>query len=253
MSISSVVCSPEASAWVDLFCSPSDTGDSYIDVFIGAVQWTLWVSLYAWLVASVLGVVVGIGLTSQNRMVKSICVVYTEIFRNIPLLVQLFLWYYVIPHILPPSIGSIFTDLTYPDDVMVSAVLCLGLFTSVRIAIQLSAGIRSLPKGQSMAATALGLKRVQMYRYVLLPVAFRIILPTVISEMLNLLKNSSVASVIGLIEITGAATSMAEATFQVFPAYICASVLYITINLLILFVMHRVEKWVQIPGFVTSK
>ncbi|AIL33286.1 amino acid ABC transporter permease [Basilea psittacipulmonis] len=254
MSISSLVCtSSDTASWLSLFCSTSDTGVTYVELFTGAVEWTLLVSLYAWLIAMVIGVLVGIGLTSKSTWIRTICILYTEVFRNIPLLVQLFLWYYVIPHILPGPLGRFFTSFTYPYDAMLSAVLCLGLFTSVRIAIQLSSGIRSLPRGQSMAATALGLKRTQMYRYVLLPVAFRIILPPTISEMLNLLKNSSVASVIGLIEITGAATSMAESTFQIFPAYIAATVLYIVINLFILFVMSRVERWVQIPGFVTSK
>ena len=84
-------------------------------------------------------------------------------------------------------------------------MLCLGLFTSARVAEQVRAGIQSLPRGQRMAGTrASGLTLPQTYRYVLLPMAFRIILPPLTSEFMNIIKNSSVALTIGLLELTGA-------------------------------------------------
>src|SRR5690606_23146505 len=216
MSISTLFCDPANIDNASLFCQMSPSGNSYLEAFISAVGWTLQLSAIAWVLAFVTGVAVGIGLTSQNRVVSRICSGYVELFRNIPLLVQLFLWYYVIPQVLPESMGKAIISMQYPYSVFWPAVLCLGLFTSSRIAIQLSSGIRSLPRGQSMAATALGLTRFQMYRYVLLPMAMRIITPPLTSEMLNLLKNSSVAYTIGLLEITGAAASMQESTFQTF-------------------------------------
>ncbi len=79
----------------------------------------------------------------------------------------------------------------------VPAVLCLGIFTSVRVAEQVRAGIQSLPRGQRMAGTAMGLTLPQTYRYVILPQAFRIILPPLTSEFMNIIKNSSVALTIG--------------------------------------------------------
>ena len=95
------------------------------------------------------------------------------------------------------------------------------------------AGIQSLPRGQRLAGTALGLTLPQIYRYVLLPMAFRIILPPLTSEIMNMIKNSSVALTIGLVELTAAARSMQEFTFQVFEAFTAATVIYIIVNLIV--------------------
>src|SRR3546814_755349 len=141
---------------------------------------------------------------------------YVELFRNIPLLVQMFLWYFVVPEILPASLGAMIKQIPPPWGIFVTAVVCLGLYTSSRVAEQVRAGIESLPRGQSMAATALGLRPGQVYRYVLLPTSFRIIFPPLVSELLNLIKNTSVAFTIGLLELVGAARSMQEFSFQVF-------------------------------------
>ena len=103
-------------------------------------------------------------------------------------------------------------------------MLCLGIYTSVRVAEQVKAGIQSLPRGQGMAGTALGLTLAQTYRYVLLPQAFRIILPPLTSEFMNIIKNSSVALTIGLLELTGRARAMQEFSFQVFEAFAAATV-----------------------------
>ena len=253
MSISTLFCDPANLDNASLFCQMSPSGNSYFAAFVEAVGWTLQLSAVAWVLAFVTGIMVGIGLTSQNRWVSKLCSAYVELFRNIPLLVQLFLWYFVIPQVLPDPLGKAIINMQYPYSVFWPAVLCLGLFTSSRIAIQLSSGIRSLPRGQSMAATALGLTRFQMYKYVLLPMAMRIITPPLTSEMLNLLKNSSVAYTIGLLEITGAAASMQESTFQTFPAYLAATALYVIINLLILVIMSAVERFFSVPGFISGK
>jgi glutamate/aspartate transport system permease protein len=119
--------------------------------------------------------------------------------------------------------------------------------------VQLQAGIGSLPRGQKQAATALGLTTVQTYRYVLLPMAFRIILPPLTSEFINTLKNTSVAITIGLLELTGQARSMEEFSFQVFEAFTAATVLYILINLVIVIVMRLLERAVAIPGYISGR
>ena len=118
------------------------------------------------------------------------------------------------------------------------AVLCLGLFTSVRVAEQVRAGIQSLPRGQRMAGTALGLTLPQTYRYVLLPMAFRIVLPPLTSEFMNIIKNSSVALTIGLLELTGRARAMQEFSFQVFEAFAAATVIYLLTNLVVVLGMR---------------
>ena len=111
-----------------------------------------------------------------------------------------------------------------PWGAYIPAVLCLGFFTSARVAEQVQAGIQSLPRGQRMAGTALGLTLPQTYRYVLLPMAFRIVLPPLTSEFMNVIKNSSVALTIGLVELTAAARSMQEFSFQVFEAFTAATI-----------------------------
>jgi glutamate/aspartate transport system permease protein len=134
----------------------------------------------------------------------------------------------------------------------VPAVICLGLYTSVRVAEQVRAGIQSLPRGQMMAATALGLSMPQAYRHVVLPMAFRIILPPLTSEFLNVIKNSSVALTIGLLELTGRARAMQEFTFKVFEAYAAATVIYLLTNLVVVLLMRSLERRLRVPGFIGS-
>ena len=134
-----------------------------------------------------------------------------------------------------------------------SAFLCLGLFTSSRVAEQVRAGITSLPRGLSNAAKALGLTGFQRYRYVILPMAFRIVLPPLTSESMNLVKNTAVAITIGLPELTMRANEMGEDTFQFFAAYVWATVLYIIIALSVNFLMTWVERRSAIPGFIVAK
>ncbi|MGS0757947.1 ABC transporter permease subunit, partial [Roseateles sp. GG27B] len=143
--------------------------------------WTLSVSLLALVVALLLGALMGILRTTPSKTLVFIGDAWTELFRNIPLLVQVFLWYHVLP--------SIFLSLrAVPSFVLV--VFALGFFTSARIAEQVRAGIQSLPKGQRYAGLAMGLTLPQTYRYVLLPMAFRIIIPPLTSESMNIIKNS---------------------------------------------------------------
>jgi glutamate/aspartate transport system permease protein len=175
---------------------------------------------------------------------------YVEIFRNIPLIVQMFLWFFVLPELLPKALGDAMKQLAPPWGSYVPAVLCLGIFTSVRVAEQVRAGIESLPRGQRMAGTALGLTLPQTYRYVILPMAVRIVLPPLTSEFMNIIKNSSVALTIGLLEVTGRARAMQELTFQVFEAFAMATVIYLLVNLVVVLGMRALERKVRVPGFI---
>ena len=153
-----------------------------------------------------------------------------------PLLVQLFLWFFVLPELLPRAAGLWLKQM--PNAPFWTAAIGVGLFMSVRVAEQLRAGIGSLPRGQKLAATALGLTTAQAYRYVLLPMAFRIIMPPLTSEFLSTIKNTSVAITIGLIELTGQARAMQEFSFQVFEAFTAATVLYLLINIVVVIGMR---------------
>jgi glutamate/aspartate transport system permease protein len=173
---------------------------------------------------------------------------YVELFRDIPLLVQMFLWYFVLPELLPVSLGDWLKQL--PDASFYTAVVALGFYTSARVAEQVRAGITSLARGQRFAALALGLTLPQAYGYVLLPMAYRIILPPLTSEFLNVIKNSAVALTIGLMELTARARAMQEMSFQVFEAFTAATIIYIIINIAVTFGMRWVEQRAAVPGLI---
>src|SRR5205809_4141135 len=140
-----------------------------------------------------------------------------------------------------------------PNAPFYTAAIGIGLFMSARVAEQVRAGIGSLPRGQKMAATALGLTTTQAYSYVLLPIAFRVILPPLTSEFLSTIKNTSVAITIGLIELTGQARAMQEFSFQVFEAFTAATVMYLAINIVVVTGMRFLERSLAIPGYITGK
>jgi glutamate/aspartate transport system permease protein len=176
---------------------------------------------------------------------------YVEFFRNMPLLVQLFVWFFVLPELLPRGLGLWLKQM--PNAPFYTAAIGVGLFMSARVAEQTRAGINSLPRGQRVAATALGLTSAQTYRYVLLPMAFRIMVPPLTSEFLSTIKNTSVAITIGLIELTGEARAMQEFSFQVFEAFTAATMLYLLINVVVVIAMRFLERAVAVPGYISGK
>jgi glutamate/aspartate transport system permease protein len=214
---------------------------TYLDWLLSAWGWTLSVSVVALVVALVAGSLVGILRTTPSKALVAVGNVWTELFRNIPLLVQVFLWYYVLPTFVP-------LHKAVPSFWLV--VLALGFFTSARIAEQVRAGIESLPKGQRYAGLAMGLTLPQTYRYVLLPMAFRIVIPPLTSESMNIIKNSSVAFAVSISELTLFAMQAQEETSRGIEVYLAVTGLYFisafVINRIALFIEHKV----QVPGMV---
>ncbi len=204
------------------------------------------------MIALVVGSLVGTLRTTTNPWVVRIGNAYVEIFRNIPLIVQMFLWFFVFPEFLPKGLGDAIKQMPPPWGSYIPAVLCLGIFTSVRVAEQVRAGIQSLPRGQRMAGTAMGLTQSQTYRFVILPQAFRIIMPPLTSEFMNVIKNSSVALTIGLLELTGRARAMQEFSFQVFEAFAAATVIYLLTNLVVVLGMRTLERKIRVPGLIAA-
>ena len=229
--------------------TPEGTG-TYLHTLLVGLMWTLATALSAWILALVIGSVLGVIRTMPRKWAARLANGYVELFRNIPLLVQMFLWYFVFPEFLPRAMGDAIKQMPPPWASFVPAVLCLGTFTAARVAEQVRAGIQALPRGQQMAGTALGLTLPQTYRFVLLPVAFRIILPPLTSEFLNIIKNSSVALTIGVVELTAAARAMQEFSFQVFEAFTAATIIYIVVNVAVVLAMRWLEKHVAVPGFI---
>jgi glutamate/aspartate transport system permease protein len=230
---------------------PGGTG-TWLHYLVVGLGWSIVTALCAWIIALVIGSIIGTLRTTQNPWVVRLGNAYVEIFRNIPLLVQMFLWFFVFPEFLPKGLGDAIKQMPPPWSAFIPAVLCLGVFTSVRVAEQVRAGINSLPRGQRMAGTAMGLTPTQTYIHVILPQAFRIILPPLTSEFMNVIKNSSVALTIGLLELTGRARAMQEMTFQVFEAFAAATVLYLVTNLLVVLGMRLLERKVRVPGLIAS-
>lgn len=236
--------------WGIFFQPASDGSGTWLWYLLSGLGWTLATALAAWVIALVVGAVVGTLRTTPMKWVVRAGNLYVEIFRNVPLIVQMFLWFFVLPELLPKGAGDAMKQLAPPWGSYLPAVLCLGIFTSVRVAEQVRAGIGSLPRGQLLAGTALGLTLPQTYRYVILPMAVRIVLPPLTSEFMNIIKNSSVALTIGLLEVTGRARAMQELTFQVFEAFTAATLIYLVVNLLVVLGMRAIEAKVRVPGFV---
>ncbi len=237
--------------WGIFFELAPDASGTYLHTLFVGLRWTLATALSAWVLALALGVLVGTLRTTPVRWLVMLGNAYVELFRNIPLLVQMFLWYFVVPELLPAEAGAWVKQL--PNGSFWTAVVSLAFFTSARVAEQVRAGIQSIPRGQMLAGTALGLTLPQTYRYVLLPMAFRIILPPLTSEFLNIIKNSAVALTIGLMELTARARSMQEFSFQVFEAFTITTILYLLVNLVVVLLMRMLERMVAVPGYVGSQ
>ena len=226
-------------------------GEQYWQLIVSGIYWTLAVSACSWVIALALGSVIGTIRTTTSPWLVHAGNAWVELFRNIPLLVQMFLWYFVVPEFIPPLKRWIVQ--TDPANAQfISAVLCLGLFTSARVAEQVRAGIQALARGQRLAGMALGLTTPQVYRFVLLPMGFRIIIPPLTSETMNLIKNSSIALTIGLAELTFRARELGEYTFNFFEAFTAATLIYIVIAMTANRVMAVIERRTAVPGYIAG-
>jgi glutamate/aspartate transport system permease protein len=238
----------------EIFLQPSATGEgTYLSWLLEGLKWTVTLSLSAWVIALIIGSIIGVLRTVPNRWLGLLAATYVEVFRNVPLLVQLFIWYFVLPELLPRGMGDAFKQMNPLAQQFVSALVCLGLFTAARVAEQVRSGINSLPRGQKNAGLAMGFTLPQVYRHVLLPMAYRIIVPPLTSEFLNIFKNSAVATTIGLIELSRQAQQLVDFTAQPYEAFIAVTLLYLLINVAVMFLMRQVEQKVRVPGFIGGK
>ena len=208
---------------------------------------TILIAVLAWAIAFPLGSAIGIARTADSRALRYAGTAYVDIFRNIPLLVQMFLWYFVVPELLPADWGRwVKREMPYPQ--FTTAVVCLGLYTASRVAEQMRSGIDAIPRGQRNAGLAMGLKPSQVYRYVLIPVAYRTIIPPLTSDFLGVFKNSSLALTIGVLELTSQARQIEEYTFAAFEAFTVATVLYCLVTGLVILIMRILEGRTRIAG-----
>ena len=237
-----------------VFLQPTASGDdTYLGWMIYGFKMTIGLSLAAWVLALLIGALVGVLRTVPNKWLSGIATAWVELFRNIPLLVQLFLWYFVLPELLPESLGDAYKQSNPVVQQFLAALLCLALFTSARVAEQVRSGINSLPPGQKNAGLAMGFTLPQTYRFVLLPMAFRIVVPPLTSEFLNIFKNSAVCSTIGLLELAAQGRQLVDYTAQPYESFIAVTLSYIIINVTVMTLMHKFEKRIAVPGYIGGK
>jgi glutamate/aspartate transport system permease protein len=203
--------------WGIFFKSTGIGSEIYLDWFVTGLGWTIAIAIVGWIIALTLGSLLGVMRTVPNRWIAGIATAYVEIFRNVPLLVQLFLWYFLVPDLLPEPLEIWFKqDLNPATSAYLSVVVCLGLFTAARVCEQVRTGIEALPKGQTAAAYAMGLRLPQIYSNVLLPQAYR----------------------------------TAEFSANLFEAFTLATLIYFTLNMSLMLLMRLVEKKVAVPGLI---
>jgi glutamate/aspartate transport system permease protein len=237
-----------------VFLEPVPSGGAtYLGWILAGLGTTVALSFAAFALALAVGTVAGVLRTVPSRAARALGAAYVEGFRNVPLLVQLFLWYFVVPELLPARLGDAVKQADPFAQQLWAAVLCLGLFTGARVAEQVRAGVESLASGQRSAALALGLTLPQAYRHVLLPMAFRIVVPPLTSELLNVFKNSAVASTIGLLELAAQGQQLVEYTAQPYESFIAVTLLYVLLNLLLIAIMRQVEARTRVVGFLGGR
>jgi glutamate/aspartate transport system permease protein len=204
--------------------------DPYWGWLWSGLEWTLLISLGSWIIALVIGVTFGVARSLPSRAVQTAAGIYVEIFRNIPPLVQLFLWYFVFPEVVPDTIGLwIKRDLPQPE--FVTAVVAIGLFAGARVAEQVRAGIAAVGLHLMPAALATGLRPLQAFRLVLLPLGLRAIVGPLTSEFLITVKMSSISLTIGVLELTAQSRHIENYTFQGLEAFTVATVVYLLLGL----------------------
>jgi glutamate/aspartate transport system permease protein len=237
---------------LSIFTQMTADGDiNWWQSLASGLKWTLATAFFAAIIAFSVGSLLGVMRTTSKRWMVMFGNAYVELFRNIPLLVQFFIWYFVIPGLIP-SVKAWVITLDPTEHQFITAVVCLGLFTAARVSEQVRSGIQALPRGQRAAGYAIGLTEPQTYRFVLLPMAYRLVIPPLTSETMNLIKNTAVAYSIGLVELFFRTREMGEQTFKYFEAFAAATLVYVVIAMTANRVMAYVEKKVAVPGYITG-
>ena len=226
----------------------SPDGDPYWQWLLSGLGWTLALWIVAGVIALAIGIMVGCMRTAPARWLSMLARPYVQVFRNVPLIVQAFVLYFVLPEVLPTSLGNAIKQIDPVWQSFLAAAAAIALYSGAKIAEQVRAGIESLPTGQRQAARALGLTSFQAYRLILVPQALRVILPTLTSEVLSQLKNTSVALTIGLLELTAQAQQINEYTFRTFEIFACTTLIYLVIALVVHQIAHWLERKVKVPG-----
>jgi His/Glu/Gln/Arg/opine family amino acid ABC transporter permease subunit len=208
---------------------------------------TLEISALAWVLALVLGVLAGALRTVPFRALRAVGTFYVEFFRNVPLLVWMFFWYFGVPPLLPREVQD---WLFNHGAEFWAGMFALGVYHGARFSEVIRSGIQSIPRTQLEASVAIGLTVGQAYRLVILPIALRLIVPPLTNETLNLLKNSSVALTISVAELTFQTRQIETYTAKAIEALTAGTLIYLVLCVSIAGLMGWVERRVAIPGLI---
>jgi general L-amino acid transport system permease protein len=227
-----------------------DPAQAYWRAFMTGLFNTLRVALIGMVLITVLGTLLGVGRFARNALVRGVCLAYVELFRNIPLLLQLLMWYLLLAQAMPPvdapwqfaalmlsknglawqaGMGAEALFTLSPE--FLAVLLGLSLYTAAFVAEVVRAGIQSVPRGQSEAAAALGLSRLHTMRLVTLPQALRVIIPPMTNQYLNLTKNSSLAVAIGYPDLVSIANTAINQTGRAVECISIVMVIYLCTSL----------------------
>ena len=209
---------------------------------------TFHLALLSWIMALALGIIIGVMRVTASPFLRGIGTAYVEIFRNIPLIVQLFLWLYVVPQALPASTRMWWNRLDHVP--YWTALFGIAFYTAARLAEQIRSALSAIPPGQLEAALSTGLTPFQAYRYVIVPYALRIVIPALTSEFLTVFKNTALALTIGVMEITATSRKIEAWSFRGIEAYAVASMTYIATTIMVVLFMSWLERRYQIPGLI---
>jgi polar amino acid transport system permease protein len=220
------------------------TSGKYFEWLVSGVKITLELSLVSIALSFILGLIIAVMRMSNVRPIRWFSHGYLEFFRNTPLLVQLFFWYFGSYKILPKVINDWLNSMSFE---FAAAVIGLSIYTSAFIAEDIRSGVRSIPKEQMEAARSSGFSYIRSMLYIILPQAVRITIPPLINQFLNLTKNSSLAMTIGVAELMYQARQVESYTFKGFEAFSAATVVYVGLSFTITGLMTLYDRKVLQP------
>ena len=212
-------------------------------LMVNGLNTTLTITFYSALIALAMGTIFGLARLSKFKPVYWFATCYVELFRNTPLLIQLFFWNFALPYAFPEEIRFKLFDMNF--EYWVSVFGC-GFFTGAFMAEIIRAGIQSIPKGLLEASYSSGLTFPQTLRKVILPLAFREIIPPLGSEFLNNMKNTSLAMTIGVTELFWSMQEVLSLTYRTFESFIAATAIYLLLSLIIAAFMNIVNEKLKI-------
>jgi len=210
---------------------------------------TIQLGALAWVIALSLGILFGTLRSVRFWPLRILGALYVEIFRNIPFLVQLFFWFYAGPMLLGKTLQFKIDQISGLNYYI--AIFGLGLYTASRVAEHVRAGFASIGHGQYDAVLSTGMTPLQMYWYVMIPHALRLILPPLTTEFLTIFKNSAVAMTIGVAETTFMSYKIDEQTFHGLEATTGAMAIYLVLGMTVVKLMDFSEARFRIPGLMT--